>query len=246
MKVLTVISDPNHTGFKDALMVSCKFNNLSLVALQFKNEESLWNNRVKDSVLKDYLINLDENDIIMFVDGYDSILLAQPEEILRTYDLFKSDLVFSTEINCWPDKHLADEYKHNADSGPFKYLNSGGFIGRVGTILKFLVEDQFGVDVNYQTSNQYVWTKRYLTNSGIISLDTDCLIFSTLCPPLINPMAVMTSSEHNENWFNENFSISKKDKRIYNTITKSWPCCAHFNGWAKTIFTSKVDEIFES
>ena len=139
MKIVTVINDEKNLFFK-FLRLSCAINNLNLVTL-VSNKSVFFSNRLKDDLLNTYLQKEDDEEIILFTDGNDAILSASEEEILLKFSEFKSDLVFSTEIECWPDKSLADRYKTN-DETAYKYLNSGGFIGRVG-LIKELLNDLF-------------------------------------------------------------------------------------------------------
>ncbi|XP_060793871.1 multifunctional procollagen lysine hydroxylase and glycosyltransferase LH3 isoform X2 [Neoarius graeffei] len=65
--------------------------------------------------------------VILFVDSYDVILAAGPDELLMKFSRFNHRVVFSAEGFCWPDQRLAPKYP-TVHTGK-RYLNSGGFIG---------------------------------------------------------------------------------------------------------------------
>jgi hypothetical protein len=177
--------------------------------------------------------------MILFTDGTDAILLATEDEILEKYAKFDSDLVFSTDLGCWPDKEMAKFFNEDKNS-PFIYLNSAGFIGKVGLIKELLNSNDFD-DENYSYSNQYIWSKCYLKNKDRIKLDTCCEIF---CALNINIGNEFINSDINKTyklksqWLENNFLIEKN--RLFNKITMTYPCQAHFNGYSKLFLDERV------
>ncbi|XP_032437835.1 multifunctional procollagen lysine hydroxylase and glycosyltransferase LH3 [Xiphophorus hellerii] len=79
--------------------------------------------------LKEELLKNSEEQqlVVMFVDSYDVILAAGPDELLTRFSSLGHRVVFSAEGFCWPDQRLASKYPQ-VHSGK-RYLNSGGFIG---------------------------------------------------------------------------------------------------------------------
>jgi hypothetical protein len=176
MKIITVITDSDNYGFRNLLYPSAKLYNLDLVVLLNKQYNS---HRCKDHMLYEYLKSVDEQEVIFFTDGYDTMFLASEEEILNKFYKIDKELLFSAEITCWPDSSLSQMYP--STGSPFKYLNSGGFIGTARSIKRCL-EDNLQSDLveKYNWSNQIYWTEQYLKNSSWIGLDTGCEIFCTL------------------------------------------------------------------
>lgn len=246
MKVFTVINNQAHPGF-NLLRLSCAINKLQLVALMYM-ENDFHNNRIKDEILVNYLEeHIPDDEIIFFTDGNDAVLLCSEEEILRKFHKAGKELVFSAESACWPDKNLVEEYPHT--TSPFRYLNSGGFVGKAGTIKRFL-RDDLCFDRNFERSNQYIWTKRFFRNPDIIGLDTACEIFQTFSPeigehywpPDQNGNAVPYYNCMKQ-WFRSSFKI--ENGRLYSIISDTWPCQAHFNGPSKYIFDFDIiDMVF--
>uniref|UniRef100_A0A3B5Q4B5 PLOD1-3-like GT domain-containing protein n=1 Tax=Xiphophorus maculatus TaxID=8083 RepID=A0A3B5Q4B5_XIPMA len=76
--------------------------------------------------LKEELLKHSEEQqlVVMFVDSYDVILAAGPDELLTRFSSLGHWVVFSAEGFCWPDQRLASKYPQ-VHSGK-RYLNSGG------------------------------------------------------------------------------------------------------------------------
>jgi len=239
MKIITVINDTTHFGF-NLLRLSCALNDLELVVLV--SRENFTTNRIKDELLRDYLSEISDDEIILFTDGNDVVFMAPETEILEKYNQRDSDLIFSAETDCWPDITLAKEYR-NLSATPYKYLNSGGFIGRAGLIKELLEDVDLDIE-KFTRSNQYVWTQRYFKNSDKIVLDTNCDIFITFTPQmgLLDPSA--DSAQYFSlihEWFHKNFII--ENGRIFNKITKTWACHAHFNGFSKALINTDIADM---
>lgn len=245
MKVVTAITDESNIQFQ-LLRISCVLNGLELVVIVVEAMSSL---RVKDELLKAYLQGVDKDELILFSDGYDAIFLAGEGEIMEKFSRFNSDLVFSAEANCWPDESLASRYP-GPGAGTYKFLNSGGFIGKAGVIaamLKKKVRDA----KKYQGSNQYIWTRRYLHNADAMVLDTQGEIFCTLSSQEDNEYLPKAGSnnfhpyiEFKERWFVDNFEI--QNGRLYNRITQTWPSHAHFNGFSKCLLNNNIKDMLFS
>jgi hypothetical protein len=246
MKFVTVISDKSRMGFY-LLKVSCSTNNLPLDVLVYEQQEYK-NNRIKDYLIRDYAADLHSDELIFFTDGYDTIFMAGEDEITRKFLEFKKDLVFSAETACWPDQSLAAKYPVY-DNSPYKYLNSGGFIGKAGFIKELLNDNSFFADEKFEYSNQYLWAHLYLRGDKEIGLDSKCNLFCTFSPEIGQehflpedvgkPDSVYGLAKLD--WFSINFVI--KDGRIFNKITGTWACNAHFNGESKCLLMS--DEMLD-
>ena len=132
----------------------------------------------KIKLLREYLELLPENDIVVFSDGYDSFIVNREnmkDEIVGRYLGFGSDIVFSGEKTCWPDRSLASQYDTKGD---YPYLNSGGFIGSVKGI-KLLI-DGMG-EYSESDDDQLLYTQAYLSKEHDIKIDVEGYIFQTSC-----------------------------------------------------------------
>ncbi|MBL0743045.1 glycosyltransferase domain-containing protein [Chryseolinea lacunae] len=247
MKVITVISDQNSHGFV-LLKLSCALNSLEFVTIHC-NDDEFSGNRMKDSLLRDYLEDVNSDEIVLFTDGYDSLLMSDEYEIMYKFKQAKTDLLFSAESFCYPDKSLAQQYPKTET--PYRYLNSGGFIGRAGLIKDFLSDNLADHEDNFQFSNQYLWTIRYLNNQDLISLDSACEIFCTFSPEIGEDRLVegdkvsyQQYKDSKQEWFTKNFMVSRG--RLYSKISRTFPCNVHFNGKSKCLINNEVQNMLFS
>lgn len=243
MKVVTVITNEDHKWF-NLLRLSCAVQGLKLVVLVAKTDT--FNNRTKDELLADYLSDENDNEIILFTDGIDTFFTATENEILHRFEKFGTNLLFSSEMNCWPDYKMANQYPQ-VNGTPYIYLNSGGFIGKAGFIKQLLCYNNFESD-SFLWSNQYLWAKRYLMNTSQIKLDIFCSIFCTMGANVGNQEYYQNklneSYELKAKWFEKNFCI--EGTRILNKITKTYPCHFHFNGPSKLLLTEEICNVVYS
>jgi len=237
MKVVTVTSELDNTGFNNYLRPSCEYYELDFMVLEY--EEDFFSNRLKDALLGQYLEDVNDNEIIFFTDATDAAFLANEEEILSKFYNFNSSLVFSAEINCWPDKKMEPLYPKATTH--FKYLNSGGFIGKAGFIKE--IYKKYPVfstvfDSPYSWSNQHYWNYVFIKESAAIKIDYNCEIFynTALWFDDINDLKKrLQSSIEKEMMYNAEMlrldnEIVFVDGRIKSNITQSTPCHIHFPG----------------
>ena len=86
--------------------------------------------------MSDFLNTLPEDDIIMFVDAYDVLIISDKKTILEKFLQKKTPLLFAAEKNCWPLDNVKDRFPNSPT--PFKYINSGTYIGYVYFLKKWL------------------------------------------------------------------------------------------------------------
>lgn len=170
----------------------------------------------KLNLLKNYLLHVQDNDIILFLDGYDTFIHKSEEEILQRYFGFRKEIVFSAEKTCWPDESLKDLFP---ETGGYKYLNSGSFIGTAKEIKKLLE-----LPILDEEDDQLYLQQRYLTGKYDIALDYESYIF--LC---------MSGLED---------SIGFDNGWIINEETNCTTCIVHGNGGEYT--KHKFDELHRS
>jgi GR25 family glycosyltransferase involved in LPS biosynthesis len=205
--ILTVATDKNDP--LERFEKSCNIHNLKYKILGLGKKWTGGDMKngpgggMKLNLLKEELKDYNDEDIILFSDSYDVIFISNEEEIYEKYLSFNTNMLFSAEKACWPDINMSIHF--NSDS-PYKYLNSGGFIGNVKSINKLIsgtFEDTY--------DDQLLIQKNYVKYKDIlnIKLDTKCIIFQT-------------SSNDIDILYNEN--------RIKNNIFNTKPCHYHGNG----------------
>ena len=168
----------------------------------------------KIKMMREYIQDLPDNDIVMFVDGYDVFISNNINVIMREYYKFDAKVVFGRDYKiCWPDATLAELFPDEEGV----YLNSGCYIGQVKELKRILEPITLPTDpprlwqLSDDEDDQLYITKKYLSGKYDIKLDKECKIFQTT------------------DFYNMN-NVVIKDNRLYNTVTKSYPCVYHGNG----------------
>lgn len=149
------------------------------------------------------------DQVVLFTDAYDTVVVRPGEEILAQFRELDYPLVFSAEKNCYPDPKRATEYP--ACDSPWRFLNSGGWIGRADHMLA-LLESVNAAELPDSHDDQAFFTDIYLRRPASILLDTECRIFQTL-------------------WRSaEDVTYSHG---VRNQVTGTRPCVLHANGWCE-------------
>lgn len=238
MQVVTVLTDLEHKGFRKFLQPSCGYYDLQLVVLQQEKNENYVGHRLKDILLRQFLEEIYEDEVILFTDGHDTVLLAGESEIMLKYASFQAPLVFSAEINCWPTKNLISCYPKSTHH--FKFLNSGGFIGKAGFIKQMYMKNPVfdpKLDPAFRWSNQFFWHHVYLANSDKIRLDHECKLFYNTSTSVDKLIGINTSKQNQllhdllaEERSRIQGEIEFVGSKIKTRITNTYPCHLHFPG----------------
>ena len=158
----------------------------------------------KINLVKEYLKDKRDSDIFIFLDGYDTFLFDNVDEILYRYKEWGAKAIFSSERFCFPDEGLAPALKalNTNTHTPYQYLNSGMYIGRIGRLKELFAEELQNSD-----DDQLYVQKQYLQNPSGIDLDVEQYI-----------------------WMTHETQIEKVGKQLYNPITRCYGCAYHGNG----------------
>lgn len=158
----------------------------------------------KINLLKEYIKNIPDHDVVLFTDAYDVFYADSLFNIIGRYLGFKKQAVFSAERYCYPDNSLANRYPESHT--PYRFLNSGTFIATVGSLKKMLNKDVLDSD-----DDQLYYTKEFLSGKHDMVLDVEHYIFVT----------------HEE-------QVSKVGEQLYNPLTNSHGCIYHGNGGSES------------
>lgn len=214
-----------------SLIKSAKKNgiNLQLYGLNRK-----WNGfQDKLTNFYNFLQKIDDNKIVSFVDSYDVTIVDNADNIIKKFLSFKKPIVISAEKGCWPDKNIKRLYPKSKT--PFKYVNSGTYIGYAGAIKKMLSEFKKN---NYNCSNilnkkfnvsddQRCLTTYYLKNQDIVVLDYTQKIFS--CLYATDP---------------SNFDVISQNK-VINKVTNTQTSMLHGNSGDGMVYINIINKILK-
>lgn len=238
IKVVCCITDNENPGYKFGLKASCRKFGIDLMTIC---RDSQWtSHRLKDRLLKEYLLTQHRSQIVLFTDAYDTLFLGGANEIYERYatECGANELLVSAEKNCFPDQGLTEHYPKIYS--PYRYVNSGGIIGPAESFLFALNEiDRLNAGNSYLWSNQYLWTKIYLANVAPIRLDTKCVLFQTMCDmeeqtkdsrAMRNFIVDIPTENYiytEQERFKREFTI--ENKKLTNNLFKTTPVHLHFN-----------------
>lgn len=211
--VCTVASDPHPR--LDQLIESCKKHQIELdvlgMGLPYRK------NGIKLLYMLSYLEQWEDDEIILFIDAYDTLVLVDKEVILEKFLRADRPFIMGAEKNCAPNPDLAPHFERGPT--PFRFINTGTYIGYVKNIRAWLEAlhpiNPYACD-QYQTILHYL---RNLKNRSHFTLDVYCDFFLPL--------------------FNVNFfevAIDPETQRLICTTTQGEPCILHANGHAFTIY----------
>ena len=160
---------------------------------------------MKINLMKDYVKDLHDDDIILFTDAYDVFYADDLETITERFLEFGKEIVFSGELFCYPHEQLASEFPNSHTR--FKYINSGTYIGRVGELKKLYNHEK----IEHWDDDQLYVHKCFLYGDFDIAIDYECYIFQT----------------HFE-------GTIKLGDQLNNPETRCCPCIYHGNGGENT------------
>jgi len=125
----------------------------------------------KINLVRSHIQTLPDTDTVLFVDGYDVLFTDNIHSIKERFDGFDCDILFAAEKSCWPEPTIAPQFPMTPT--PYKYLNSGVYMGKVARLNHFFSE----VVANDQ-DDQLWMQKRYLGANGLnVKLDHEGYIF---------------------------------------------------------------------
>ncbi|SMD37741.1 hypothetical protein SAMN04488029_3438 [Reichenbachiella faecimaris] len=208
MKIVTVAT--HHNDDLERLLISARKFNIEVELIGIGREYI--DHYIKTDWLLEYLEGLDDNEIVLYTDGYDSVLLNDTSYIEEEFLKFNHPMVFGTEqnFNCMSSFFGKIGYflKYPKGKKPYRYINAGGWIGRAGYAREILSKVVGGDD-------QSLLLKYITKNKTAIGHDIEQRIFSC--------MAGRTGMEDRDYVLDDN-------GRIKNTNTGSNPAILHAAG----------------
>ena len=170
---------------------------------------------MKINLMKDYLEPLNDEDIVIFTDAYDVFYADDLATIIERFHDMDSKTVFSAERVCWPLSEYADKFPEAPT--PYKYLNSGTYIGYVSELKKIMNIRPIKDDEDDQLYVHDIFLKK----EAEILLDYEGYIFQTNEPEMI-----------------------KLGHQLNNPITQCCPCIYHGNGGK--VEKQTFDDLYDS
>lgn len=217
---LVTVSSDEPVGRMSMLIESCKNHGIKPVILGV--DQPYYANQTKLYHMRNYLKLLPKDDIVLFVDAFDTLVLADKQTITDRFLAMNVPILMSAEKNCFP-RDLLSKYPADTTTSPFKYLNSGTYIGYAGALLDWLEN----MTIDLKRNDQGAVTEFYLgpKNRNSMVLDKHCTLF--LCLVRVSDDEVV---------------IDPVQKTVYCLPTSSFPCVLHANGKSFPIY----DKVYEA
>ena len=184
MRVLTLAT--NDIGYLPALKFLCKKNNHNLDILEFGSVWKGFSWRILKTLhkLRKLDADLQSDEIIMLVDAYDILVLADHTEIITKFNLFNCDVIFSASCKYSGQPNLTLIYQHIIhkissiyfDKATDTILNAGSLIGKV-KCLKLIFERMYKYHLRTNVcDDQILLNKIYLKDINY-KIDYESTIF---------------------------------------------------------------------
>lgn len=213
MKFVTVAT--HSTPDFEVFQKSAVQHNISFDILGWGKEYT--SHKCKSIWLIEYLKNLPDDEIVLYTDAYDALILCDEEEILEKYTQFGHPVIYSAEQNINIEGTLSEKLttylKVRNGKKPYQFLNAGQWIGRAKAVRDILEETLASDMFDSRNNNDQSLLIKYMSlYRSAVKLDSKNLIFSCT--------AGRTGLEKKD------YSI--KNDRIFNNITETTPCSIHF------------------
>ena len=207
----------------EKLIISCEKYGIQLEVLGMGKPYR--SNMDKLKIMRKYCHQLPDNDLVLFIDAFDVLVLADKCEMVSRFLTFDVPMLMSMEMNCWPSSETAAF--HPPTDSVFKYINTGGYIGWVKAVRQWL--DAFDKSLLSGTSDQAAAHKLYAKKNQFYALDHWCAIF--LCLYQVPFDAIL---------------IDEDNQKIICSYTNSSPCVLHANGGSFHVWNQVYSLFFDN
>lgn len=224
MKVITIATHANH--HLDRLLASTRNFNIEIELLGQGRTYTAHNDKTRWTL--EFLEKQDDDEIVLYTDGYDSAFLRGASYIEEEFLKMDHPFVLGTEQNFNCDEPPLSKFlfylKYPSGKRPYRFLNAGGWIGRAGYVKDILKQIEKEGANDQDIFNQFI-----TSNQDKLKLDYEHKIFSCT--------AGRSGMEGHD-------YILDSNGLIKNTITGSHPAIIHAAGnnyYGLEKITSKLD-----
>jgi len=199
MKIVTVATDSN--GYFEYLQKSCKKYNVDLTVLgwQQKWKGFIWRLRL----MRDFVEKQNENELIIFIDAYDVILLRNPETLEKEFKKMPNS---DSSIIVGKERHVQFLVEFTSEL-IFKrcnntYINAGTYAGYAKN-LKLFFKYVFKHVGEAKDDDQLLFSNYCVLPHNTIIIDEKSTLFLTVTNILGNFAISGLTCKNNEVYFNE-------------------------------------------
>lgn len=199
MKVITVAT--HSQAYFPVLEESARLNNIELIVLGWGEKWGGFGWKLK--LLKNYFQTQPPNEIVIVVDGFDTFIISNLDEIIQKFKEINKPMICAAERKhhnyIWNIVYERIFNKRNSyPQTPtiYNYLNAGAWITSSGYILDLLKD----VPLHNTTNDQALFTYLYINEK--IAIDYECKIFTCIR----NESDLLYTNGRYENIFTKEYS----------------------------------------
>lgn len=130
-------------------------------------------------ILQDYLKDINPEEVILVMDGYDTLFNNTVEYTLSQFHQKNTKILISSE-KLFTYQWGKFQHKFDTINSDYKYVNAGTFMGYAGN-LKIMVDELFEIYKLYPTDIDQgllgVWVYNNFEDNKKVQLDTNCDVF---------------------------------------------------------------------
>jgi len=213
MSIYIVTVANKSDGYYEILKQSCIRNGCELTTLGFEEE---WGGFVwKYKKLQEFLKTINPNDIVVFVDGFDVIMVNHIDKFITQYKKFNKGIVLSivNDLNIikYFQKKMFNTIKYK---GSKYWLCSGLYVGKTDDLIQMF--DMMNIDLDTLNDDQLLLTQFLIDNPKFanekIALDTQMELFTNISRPRIQDWIIQNN--------NIPIKLSYKDGQLINEFNK--------------------------
>ena len=173
-------------GYYEILKKSCIRNGCNLITLGFGEK---WGGFVwKYKKLKEFLKIIDPSDIVVFVDGFDVIMVNNIDTFIKRYNKFNKSIVLSIINDLNIIKYFAKKVFNTIKyKGSEYWLCSGLYVGKADDLTEMF--DMMNIDSDTMNDDQLLLTQFLISNPKFlndkVALDTKMELFTNVSHPKI-------------------------------------------------------------
>jgi hypothetical protein len=188
----------------DQLLESCRHSELAITVLGLDKPYPA--SGIKLIYIQNFVDQLPDDDIVLFIDAYDVLVLASPKTILETFLKMDVSCIYGAEPTCFPFPEFKDLYP--ASPTKFRFLNAGTVMAYAGYLKAMLAR----MKPKKSLGEQLQVSRYYIHHQNEIALDYQARLFLSLHHLLPQEIAV-----------------DFEKKQVHCLLTGTTPCIIHGN-----------------
>jgi len=159
------------------LLNTAKYFNIDVNVIGIGHKFTNFTNRLY--ILQDYLKNINSEEIILVMDGYDTLFNNTLEYTLSQFHQKNTRILISSE-KLFTYQWERFQHKFDTIESEYRYVNAGTYMGYAEN-LKIMIDELFEIYKDHPTNIDQgllgIWVYNNFENKKKVQLDTNCEVF---------------------------------------------------------------------